>query len=120
MSSQLCLRAHRDTRMDTNAILLCVKRLGVDNTAHHTTPTRHLAANSRPKVFCCAEGIKEGCGVTFSLICLLECLAMQGEEAIQDISPAMTKKRSTELQKGRRMGEAGWCKELAVSRHSWV
>ena len=61
MSSQLCLRAHRDTRMGTNAILLCVKRLGVDNTTHHTTPTRHLAANSHSKSFSCAEGIEEGC-----------------------------------------------------------
>lgn len=31
---------------------------------------------------------------------------MQGKEAIQDISPAMTKERSIELQRGRRMGGA--------------
>jgi hypothetical protein len=95
--------------MDTNAILLCVKRLGVDNTAHHTTPTRHLAANSHPKVVPAPKGSKR---VPFSLICLLECLAMQGKEAIQDFSPAMTKERSFELKRkenGGRMGGAKNC-----------
>ena len=43
---------------------------------------------------------------------------MQGKEAIQDISPLMTKNGRSNFKEEGEWGEAGSCKELAVSRHS--
>jgi hypothetical protein len=47
--------------MDTNAILLCVKRLRVNDTAHHTTSTRHLSGLWSPQKVFCTDGGKEEC-----------------------------------------------------------